>query len=474
MKSLLSTLSRRDIATAAVFLCAIWGMYLWQAGKFSFASLLAATLSTILFFALFVGSLLFVAWAVRRIALKFGIPLGPWGSIKSIKAFVSRQDRTLERLDAKQKPAARGRTQFLRGLALGELGTRSDDADALRQSVDAFRDALPALHAAGKNAKWALTQSNLAVSLLMLHRRTAETGLLEDAVVALESAAEVWREADNMADWAEAQSALCGVLTELGQVQDGTERLEDAVAAGRAALEAEDNSDVPMADAKLQINLTDALAALGEREAATGHLEEAATMARTSLDIVTEDRDDILTKDESVHWRLLLTGTLGRALLALGTRRDATEMLRDTADLLRSTAPLRTESSAYDWAMARHTLARALASLGDRDKDPALRDESISASDAALAILTKEAYPLGWAIATTGRADTVARLPDDQSGPAPLRRALDDLDAALAVFEETGALVQGRACRDVIARVQARMDAASGSRPGDATENSDL
>ncbi len=389
MKKYFQNFSAKDALAPLAVLLAVIGLSLWRAGEFSIPILLTAVLSALFALCCIAGGLFLLASVVKRVALAFGVPLGGWGSTQSLRAFISARRHKLAQ-SGNSGPLARGRTQFLLGLAFGELGTRETDIDALRQSAEAFRDALPALQAAGKGSKWALTQSNLAVTLLHLSHQELGTKSLEEAVEALRAAAEHWEKADNKADWSNVQWQLCGVLAELGLRKEGTERLAEAVAAGRAALAAEDNEEVPLAGARLEINLAWALACLGEREPGTNSLEEAVALVRDALPVIAEDKGDLLDKDESIEWQALLLGSLGLALRCLGERRNDAELLQQAVEALRSTTPLRMDKNAYDWAVSQDELARALHTLSLRRAKPDLPSDSLAASDAALGVLTRE------------------------------------------------------------------------------------
>ena len=443
----------KALAIAAVYFC----YRLWSAGEISPTTVTMAALSTALFFAFIIGVLVLFLWGVRQIGLLFGVPLGHWGSTPSLKSFIAAGRRKLARL-GNGRPTARGRTQVLLGLALGELGTREPDTDAMRRSVEAFRDALPALQSSGNDAKWALTQRNLAVSLIHLSRGEVGTASLREAVQSLRAASDTWDRLDNKADWAEDQSILCAALSRLGQMEDGTELLADAVAAGRASLAAEDNGDVRLADAKISINLTEALARLGARESGTDSLEDAVALSRESLATILADDDDLLEDEEQTEWQCHQQSTLAAALYRLGARRQDAGMLREAVELLRATTPLRTAKNGYDWALAQHELACALRSLSEHTARPDLPAASLRASDTALAILTRETFPFDWAIATAARARTLWTLVENTPDRAALLRAAGDLEAALAVFESAGAPVQRRQCQADLDRVRALLD----------------
>lgn len=439
-------------------LIAIASYQLWKVEELTVTNIVAAMLMTLLVVGICATALYLLVLLVRRIALTFGVQLGEWGSDRALDAFIAARRRALARLGGRHRSLTRGRTQFLLGQALGERGQRATGADTLRESANAFRDSLAAFHEAGKLDSWAIGQGNLAMSLFHLSRQETGTASLKEAIDALRAASEHWETADNMADWSEVQFRLCAALTRFGRLEDGTARLAEAVAAGRAALAAENNDDVPMAAARLQINLAEALALLGERETGTERLEEAVAMARESLRVIGEDKDDILTRDESIQWRLTQIGNLGHALCCLGERRDDTEMLREAVETLRSTGPLRTDKNLYDWAVVQDELARTLRSLHRRDADPAHLTESLSASDAALTILTRETYPFDWAVATATRANTLTAFAESSPDAAPLRQAVDELKAALAVFERAEAPFHSRQCRDDLDRATALLD----------------
>lgn len=453
----------KTIAIAAAFFC--WR--LWQAGEISVRSISMAALFTVLFFAFLIGMLLFFVWSVRQIGLLFGVPLGSWGSTRSLKSFIAARGQSLARI-GKGRQSARGRAQFALGLALGELGIREPDTDAMRRSVETFRDALPALQSAGKETKWALTQQNLAVSLLHLSRREIGTESLREAVQALHAASAAWDRLGNKADWGEEQSILCAVLSRLGRLEDGTERLAEAVAAGRASLAAEDNGDVPLADAKILINLTEALMHLGDRESDSARLEEAVALGRESLAVILDDDDELLDDDEQIEWQCLQQGNLGAALHRLGKRRGDATMLQEAVELLQSTTPLKTEKTGYDWALTQHELASALRSLGAQTARPDLPADSLQASDRALEILTRDTYPFDWAVVAAARGKTLYRLVEKTPDRAALLRCADDLKAALEVFEQAGTPVQARECRTSLESVQTLLQSLDGNGATDA------
>ena len=430
-------------------LIAIVSHQLWQVEGFTPTGLLAATSRSLLILGLCALGLYLLVRLIGRLGAACGLRLGHWGSDAALRAFIEAKRRRLLRLRGRERPLARGRAQLHLGLALGELGTRGADRDALRQSAAAFRQALPALRLAGRGAKRVQTQRNLAATLLRLSRSELGRDSLKEAEAVLRAAAAARTALESDAERRELRALLCSVLTRLGRLEGGTTALAEAVAVGRAAL---GDDDTPMTQARRQVDLARALAALGEREAGSLRLAEAATLARDALRAILDDQGGAPQKDEAVAWRLQLLGTLGQALRCIGERNGDPEALREAVEALRSATPLKTGRNAYDWARVQDELARALLALGVQAARPELLSEAYSASESALSILTRAAYPFDWAVALSTRARTLVALVETE---ATLRRAGDDLRAALEVFDRIGAPLQGRHCRRDLDRIMA-------------------
>ena len=228
---------------------------------------------------------------------------------------------------------------------------------------------------------------------------------------------------------------------------------------------------MPLAGARLKLNLAYALATLGERQAGPERLEEAVTKARESLQVIVHDDEDLLNADETIEWKTIQLTNLGHGLRCLGERGEDAEMLREAVDTLRSTIVLTTDKNAHCWAMAQHQLALASRSLGEHLNQPEQFSDSLSASDAALGILTRETFPFDWAIATAARANTLAEIARPTRDTAALLRAIDDLTAALAVFDAAGAPFQRRQCGDDLDRVRAQFEEATRNGAGGTAED---
>ncbi len=430
-------------------LIAIASDWIWRAEELSATGLLAAVSKSLLVLGLCALGVYLLVW---RLGPAFGLHLGRWGSDAALQAFIEAKRRRLLRLRGSRRPLARGRAQFLLGRALGELGTRGSDVNVLRQAAEAFRQALPALRAAGRDAKWALTQRELAATLLQLGRSETGRASLEAAEAALRAAAEVDDGAESIPERRERRALLCAVLTRLGRLEAGTAVLAEAAAVGQAGLASEAEGEPPAAGVRSRINLSRALAFLGAREIGGERLEEAASLAREGLRIIAEGGDESLGREEAIEGRARLLGTLGQALRCLGERRGDPEMLGEAVERLRATIPLRTARNAYDWAIVQDELARALLALCVRTARPELLTEAYSASDSALSILTRDSYPFDWAVALSTRAVSLGALIESE---ATLRRAGEDLQAALDIFDQIDAPLQSRQCRRDLDRIMA-------------------
>lgn len=433
---------------------------IWQRANVTAGGLLASTADALVLLAV-VGTAAYAVlhaflWASRRIARSYGVHLGPWGSDTALDSFIKALRRRLARSAGGGSPSARGRSQALFGAALGESGTRRNDAEALRQSAEAFRQSIASLRKSGKD--WTRAQSNLAVTLLHLSRQEIGRQSLDEAAEALRDVAEALEKAQDLSDWVDVQFLLCAVLTRLGRLEEDAKTLTAAVAAGRAALAAEDNRAVPMAEARLQINLAEALVALGEREQDSERLEEALALARGSLQVIAEDGDGILDAEESLVWRSLQMGNLGSALRCLGELRQDDGLLREAAETFRTAVALETAKNAYDRALLQEELAGVLSALG-------AHEEALLASDAALSILTREAFPLDWAGATATRGACLAAADESPSALPTLRRVHDDLKAALALLDQADLSEPRRRCRRALDLVTAGLAAAGGRSP---------
>ena len=120
--------------------------------------------------------------------------------------------------------------------ALSVYGAQTGKSDALRESIDAYMQALEEMTRDRVPLDWAMTQNNLGNALSTLGQRESGTARLEQAVTAYRDALlERTRERVPL-DWAMTQNNLGNALSTLGERESGTARLEQAVTAWAACL----------------------------------------------------------------------------------------------------------------------------------------------------------------------------------------------------------------------------------------------
>lgn len=153
--------------------------------------------------------------------------------------------------------------------ALEIIGEGGGDNDALRRSIETFKEALAVAPREKWPDRWAITETSLGVALMAVGERQSGTALLDEAVAAFRAALEETPRERLPHEWAVIQENLANVLGELGKREPGTGRLQEAIDASRAALSAWTLEREPVQWARAQGGLGLALAALGLREPST-------------------------------------------------------------------------------------------------------------------------------------------------------------------------------------------------------------
>jgi hypothetical protein len=352
------------------------------------------------------------------------------GDTDALQDAVTAYRAALEVRTREASPMGWAATQNNLGNALGDLGARAGDTDALQDAVTAYRAALEVRTREASPMGWAATQNNLGTALQTLGARAGDTDALQDAVTAFRAALEVYtREASPM-DWAMTQNNLGTALQTLGARAGDTAALQDAVTAYRAALEVRSREASPMGWAMTQNNLGNALANLGARAGDTDALQHAVTAYRAALEVRTREASPM-------DWAMT-QNNLGNALVNLGARVGDTDALEDAVTAYRAALEVFTrEASPMHWAMTQNNLGNALQSLGARAGDTGALQDAVTAYRAALEVRTREAAPFPFAEtkANLARAQLgSASLPDAPDRANDLAAALQAVDAALSIF----------------------------------------
>jgi tetratricopeptide (TPR) repeat protein len=170
-------------------------------------------------------------------------------------------------------------------------------AQAQRQAVQCYQDALQVYTKESLPQRWALTQHNLG----NVYARAAE-GLsgaktvddLRTAIKAYQNALQVYTKESLPQNWASTQDSLGNALGDLGQVLSGTEAVENLRAAGNAhenALQVHTKESFPRW-ALIQTNLGDVDANLAKRLSGTEaqeYLVRAITAYENALQVYTKE-----------------------------------------------------------------------------------------------------------------------------------------------------------------------------------------
>jgi tetratricopeptide (TPR) repeat protein len=300
---------------------------------------------------------------------------------------------------------------------------RGNDA-ALERSIQTWHLTLQYRARARVPLAWAVTQSELGITLTMLGERGGGAARFEEAVAAYRAALEEITRARAPPLWATAQVNLGNALERLGEWESGTAHLEEAVAAYRAALEESTRARVPLQWAVVQANLGSALGALGERESGTAHLEEAVAAYRAALEESTRARVPL-------QWATTQTG-LGSALTVLGERESGTAHLEEAVAAYRAALEESTRARVpLQWAATQTGLGRALGTLGERESGTGRLEEAVAAFRAALEESTRDRDPLGWLQSTDGQGIAFMLIAERLHDPTKAQMAVQYIEIAL-------------------------------------------
>jgi tetratricopeptide (TPR) repeat protein len=268
-----------------------------------------------------------------------------------------------------------------RGLAsaLHALSEIDGDEVALRQAIEAYRDARTDRLRAVEPQGWALTCHRLGDALALLASRQGDPALYEDAIASYEEALKE-RPRDGFAkEWGETWAQLGPALLGLGKAKPDLEAIQRAVEAFRNAMREVSAEDDPDRWSQLQNNLGNASQAMGEATGERRHLVSAVTAYRTAIEHV--DR-----RTRPFEWAGI-QNNLGNALHALGEKSQGVEALEAALAAHRNALTVRTkERSRVDWAATRNNMGLVLTALGARRRDPQRLEEAIGAYRDALGV----------------------------------------------------------------------------------------
>lgn len=294
-----------------------------------------------------------------------------------------------------------------RGLAasLHAMADIDGDEGALRQAVEAYRDARTERLRAVDAAAWSSVCHRLGDALSQLAARRGDPDLYEEAVASYDEALRE-RPRDTLPkEWSETWSQLGLALIGLGKTKPDLQALQRAADAFRNAMKESSSEDDPERWSHLQNNLGNACQALGEATGDRRHLVSAVTAYRTAIEHL--DR-----RAEPFVWAGM-QNNLGNALHALGEKSQGVEALEAALTAHRNALTVRTkERSRVDWAATRNNMGLVLTTLGSRLRDPQRLEEAVAAYRDALGIF-RMAGEVRYAVMAERNLDRAKALLDE-------------------------------------------------------------
>jgi len=261
-----------------------------------------------------------------------------------------------------------------RGLAetLHALADIGGDISALRQAIEAYRDAATDRARAVDPIGWGMIRHRLGDALVSLAAKQGDNALYRAAIEAYESALGE-RPRDSRPDaWADTWGQLGHALLGVGKAEPDLASLHRAVEAFRNALKEVDVDENPFAWAQLQNNLGNAQQAIGEATGERRSLVSAITAYRNAL--------EHLDKHERPFDWAGAQNNLGNALHVLGEKSQGVEALEAALTAHRNALTVRTRTAArVDWAATRNNMGLVLTTLGTRLRDEQRLEDAVDA-----------------------------------------------------------------------------------------------
>ncbi len=268
-----------------------------------------------------------------------------------------------------------------RGLAacLHALAEIDGDQSALRQAIEAYRDARTDRLRAVEPLAWAETCHRLGDALATLAARQDDVALYEEAVASYQDALKERTRDNHPAAWSETFGQLGGALLGLGKGKPDLGSLHRSVEAFRNAMREVSADDDPERWSQLQNNLGNACQAVGEATGERRQLVSAVTAYRTAIEHIDRRR-------QPFQWAGV-QNNLGNALHVLGERSQGVEALEAALTAHRNALTVRTkEASRVEWAATRNNMGLVLTTLGARLRDPQRLEEAVGAYRDALGV----------------------------------------------------------------------------------------
>jgi hypothetical protein len=289
----------------------------------------------------------------------------------------------------------------------------------------------------------------LARAALTLDRLEPDRGRLKTALTA--TASPDGRRTLEPIEWAEARARRDQALqrSHAGLAEPPLAELQERVEACRGVLRVWTNAHVPGRVARAEAALLQALLDLADHEGDMSVVEEAERIAESALARSQAGRGGL----EDASWLIQMTGFLGGARLRLGEREPKTSRLEAAElDLRRALTLAEASGDAPRAAIFRDDLARALARLGERDRDSKRLRAAAGIYRGGLAVEGRDELARARARAALGR--TLVHVAERDRDAAVVDEAVATLRAASKGLADAGAAVAATQARRVLERAE--------------------
>lgn len=316
------------------------------------------------------------------------------------------------------------RYKMLQGESLTNQGLYRADSEALKEAIEAYRQAGRIVSEADDPANWAKVQTGLASAMKTLGERDSNIETLKESIAFMETtlARKAFKNAS--LDRAGLRNQLAIALWKLGEREAGTMSLQRAVGVFESALTDLPRDYTPAGRALIENNRGVALMAIGQRERGTQNLEQAIDAFELAL--------KTFNKTETLFNWIMSQNNLGQALRYKGERESGVETLQKSITAFRAAlSMLPRREMPVQWANTTSNLGMALWRLGEREAGNESLNEAASAFSAALEELDRKEVPLDWAALQSNRGLVLLRLGQRELLPASLMQAVSAFELAL-------------------------------------------
>jgi tetratricopeptide (TPR) repeat protein len=303
-----------------------------------------------------------------------------------------------------------------------------NDAQAFKEAVTAYREALGFISRDDWPEQWAETQIGLADILAARAEQDVDPAWFEQAAEHLRAAVTVHAERNTTAAWTASQTRLADLSRLAGERYANVDWLDASVTEYRCLLEVYRRENVPLDWARTQLSLASALGRLGEIENSVIRLEQAIAVLETALSSLTPaDAPEDWVRAKICHASLL--ARLGEVDQDIDRVNTAVKTLRTVL------ATVSRDQMPEVWARGQLAFASALSSLAKLDDNNGRREEAIAAFRTALENCTRTRAPFAFAATQVGLGGVLWDLGKSRRDVAMLAEAAQAKMIALDVFE---------------------------------------